>query len=311
MSQGRAPQRPERRTGSRDRRVLTSDPRPAGSPERRHSEHPDRRSDGTTQQVAPSDALDELLLLPGGTLGRYSGLDSKGRRVWAPERAALHRGIIDRALWGARRSGSGSSRSASFVNGGPASGKTTLLRDVLHPTVPGVRINADVYKKDLPEYREWVARGEPGAAAAVHEESSVIARKVLARAVLMGLPILVDSVGGGPPGQYLRRLKWVAEHDYEVKVFFVDAPIEIALQRNRERTARTGRKVDEDVLRALHHQACAAHLEVREATFVTSFEVWSYTGAGGLAMVAFGGHGDYTVLDADEYRRIEDKGHVT
>ena len=103
----------------------------------------------------------------GGLSGRHTVLEHlTDDGVLTPEREKLHNDIVEKILTGKTKATT--ERTFTVLGGGPASGKTTLIRSgaiTMPPENESVLVDADGIKKQLPEYIEGVAKGDKGTAA--------------------------------------------------------------------------------------------------------------------------------------------------
>ena len=212
--------------------------------------------------------------------------DPKPRQEWSYERKLLHDQIIDALLRRRQPNEKGElaildpegeylaaptgKPRALFMGGGTASGKSTALKlDENKDVQPedAVLIDPDEIKGLLPEYGEMVERGERYAASAVHEESSALAKRLQVEAMRRGLNVIVDGTGDSqvdaddPESAGKLRKKVEAFHGaqgdatpegYDVSMFYVNAPTEIALVRATTRAMREGRWVPKPEIESIH-----------------------------------------------------------
>lgn len=186
---------------------------------------------------------------PDGSLGHYSA-----------ERIALHQQIV-KALF----QGAGTHREdakAIFLAGGPASGKSTLIRggDVKLPA-DAVDINPDIIRTMLPEYKALVDAGDKSASAKTHEEASHLSKLAMNLALLRKHHVLVDSVGNSEAGKFARKIRATLDAGYETSVTYATIPVEEALARSEKRAKRTGRHVPAGYLRASHRDVTIRFLD--------------------------------------------------
>jgi Zeta toxin len=250
--------------------------------------------------------------------------------VWSRERKKLHDEIVAFFLSERNRTpgtrAPGSKPIAVFTAGGAAVGKSTALEgnpDALPPDA--VKIDPDEIKKWLPEYRDAVSARDKYAGTLAHEESSVLAKRIQAEAQRLGLNIVVDGAGDSGSDKFAGKLRETAHGNeakgippYDVHVFFVDAPTELASARSVLRGSKTGRFMPLEMLRAQHNSVATRHEEWRTDPAITSWHAYS-TATPTPTLVASGGGGDYQVHDAHLYaqmlgkasRRSEDTGRQT
>jgi predicted ABC-type ATPase len=147
---------------------------------------------------------------------------------------------------------------ALFTAGGPASGKTTVLRenrDQLRPA-NAVTVDADALKEALPEYTAMRSSGDEGtrryAATSVHEESGDLAMRLNHEAMNLGLNIVFDGTGDGDEGEFVKHLTRKRNAGYDVRVLYVTAPTEDAVSSAVSRAEEEGRFVPIQRVRELH-----------------------------------------------------------
>lgn len=191
----------------------------------------------------------QRMFKPGGAVdakGEYKG----GR--YTEERAQLHRAIIGAFLQGLETHPKGA-REVLFMAGGPASGKSTALRNGIAKAPDGsVLINPDAIKRLIPEYRFMLALKDPNASSRIHEESGDIAKALAAHAREAGYHVTVDKVKIKP-----EEAAAFKDAGYKREAVVTTVPIPLAIERADERGKKTGRMVPHDVI-VEGHQAVAA-----------------------------------------------------
>lgn len=193
---------------------------------------------------------------------------------YTPERTELHARIVRALLQGA---GSHSEPEALFMAGGPASGKSSLLKaGVVKTPTDAVDVNPDIVKTMIPEYHAMIAKGDKAASAKVHEESSHIAKLVMNLAMQRKHHVIVDGVGDSGPGKFAGKVQQAIDAGHRAKVVYATIDTEEALRRSEARGARTGRHVPAGYLRSAHMEVTARfhedvrHLPVMVQVFDTS-----------------------------------------
>lgn len=176
-----------------------------------------------------------------------------------PERQALHDSIVAKYLGDVQPNPSGA-KTFTFMGGGPAAGKSTIVN-----SDPGnfpspdaaVFINADDIKGDIPEYNEGLARKDPGAAAYVHEESSMIAMRLRQAAIDRGLDVVLDGTGDHSAEKMRGKLDEAREAGYATRGIYATVPIEEALARAQARGEKTGRFIPPAYLEETHRSVAS------------------------------------------------------
>ena len=145
---------------------------------------------------------------------------------------------------------------AYIMGGGGASGKGTIKR-LLQSTgqIPSsglLELDPDEIKLEIPEYKQIVAAGDWRAANVVHEESSAIAKRVLAKAISKPQYDLVYDVTLGDPVKAAVSLRALKAAGYEINLYGVVVDPVLALARADARARTTGRYVPLDQLLKAH-----------------------------------------------------------
>ncbi len=131
-------------------------------------------------------------------------------------------------------------RRATILLGPPAAGKSTIANPLARARSAMI-VDADEAKRLIPEYDRGIG------AAAVHEESSALADRVLAQAVQGGQNVVLPKVGANP-ASIERLATLLAQSGYRVDLVLVDVPEPVAAQRMIRRFLATGRIIPLDIL---------------------------------------------------------------
>jgi predicted ABC-type ATPase len=183
---------------------------------------------------------------------------------------------------------------ALFMAGGPASGKTSALRQApeLEPDA-SVLINPDEIKDRLPEYRQMVEGGDKFGAAGVHEESSDLGKRLQAETMDLGLNVVVDGTGDSKPGKFVGKLQDMNDAGYEVSALYVTIPTDEAVIRTTLRAMKRGRWVPEPELRSQHKHVSANFEDVAALPFLKDLKLYD-NGGDAPQLVAEAAGGDLT-----------------
>lgn len=127
---------------------------------------------------------------------------------------------------------------AYVMGGGGASGKGTVKKMLRAKGViqaaDAVDIDADEIKGKIPEYSEPWKVGDSRGAAIVHEESSMLSKKVRERAIDGKFDVILDVTLGNPE-KGVEAIKDLQEKGYEVRLFGVNIDPENAVARAIQR----------------------------------------------------------------------------
>lgn len=229
---------------------------------------------------------------------------------YTPERQKLHDKIVNDFLATARPV---SDPEIIFTAGGPASGKSTIVRNLgtmgAKPLPDDiVDINADLIKEKLPEYKTMLDAGDDRAAFFVHKESSDIAARLRAEAIATKRNVLIDQVGNNADGDFAKKIEETRRGtDAEVRVIYADVPVDEAIRRSDKRAAETGRMVPHEIIRSKHEGVVNNFVEVSQMDGV-EVEMYS-TGGKRPTMVAHkGANGKLSIDDKTLYEEFMSKG---
>ena len=180
--------------------------------------------------------------------GDEPGPDTK----WTAERQKLHDEIVQNFLKNGKKS---ATPTFTMSGGGPASGKGFMLKKTGLDKPGKVVIDADEIKKLIPEYAKAQKTGgsaQQAAAGVVHEESSYLAKRIMAEASKRGFDIVLDGTGDSGIKSLTKKVQKMRDAGYRVEAKYVSADTEVAAQRNWDRFLKTGRLPPEWMLRNVH-----------------------------------------------------------
>lgn len=208
----------------------------------------DRQKKGPKRQWIGAQEAHEKHGLPEDTKKHH-----KAEGDYSQERKSLHEEIISKFLDHVQPAPEGTQKVAVLTMGGPASGKSSLLRLVLGKFNDLVSVNADDVKEELPEYKRAIELGtkeQPksarNAAAMVHEESSDVSEEIERRAIAQGKSLVIDGTGKNPD-KYEKKIAELKAKGYHVRLLMPHVPLGEALKRVGERAEKTGRYVPDSV----------------------------------------------------------------
>lgn len=152
-----------------------------------------------------------------------------------------------------------------MTGGGPASGKSKAILENPEAGIPNKlkssHIDPDAAKKAIPEYKQMVNAKDEAAAGIMHEESSHMAKAAVKRALgkdpktgkVNGTDVVYDSVGDSGIDKLSAKVaKFREQGAARVESDYVTVDVDDAIARQVKRAVRTGRKVDEEVVRSSH-----------------------------------------------------------
>jgi predicted ABC-type ATPase len=188
-----------------------------------------------------------------------------------PQRAALHEKIVKENLAGHV----GKDKPvATFLGGGPASGKSTVMKDVGDQLV----VDPDGIKAKLPEYKKMVANKDKRAAAFAHEESSHLAKRVMSEAAKKKLDFTLDGTGDSGYDKMSKKVAEARKNGHTIDAKYVTVDTDEAVRRATKRAARTGRMVPETTIRATHAAVSRTFGEAIKKNLFDTAELWDNNG---------------------------------
>lgn len=147
---------------------------------------------------------------------------------------------------------SGTQKIAIVMMGGPASGKSSLVKGIMGSDFEKfVNVNPDDVKEKLPEWGPGLDASVKDTAYMVHDESSDIASGIYNAAIERGLNLIVDGTGKDV-SKHKAKIEALQKEGYHVTVLMPDVDAEDALKRAKERAERTGRYVPDDIVLNAH-----------------------------------------------------------
>lgn len=207
--------------------------------------------------------------------------------AYSPERKALHEAIISRFTDHVLPVKPGGQKLAILMAGGPAAGKSTILRHIMDEEMSRqmVMVNPDDVKEHIPEYQEAVKGSARNAAVLSHDESSDVAGEIRERAIRDGKHMIIDGTMKNI-AKYQKLVDRLKKEGYKIHMVMVDLDVSQAKHFAGKRAERTGRWVPHDMLEAaypavrksfVHLKDHADHFEVYDRRNGQLEMVWSKT----------------------------------
>lgn len=194
----------------------------------------------------------------------------------SPSRRELHERIINQMVSGVPRE---ELPIATFMGGGPASGKSAMLKAAGSRGRPaGVVIDADAIKSRLPEYQEMTKAGDHRAAPYVHEESSHIAKQAMAAAIRNRQSFTLDGTGDSSYDKLAGKVNAAKAKGYRTHAQYVTVDTDAALERAAARGAKTGRVVPPTTIREIHAGVSGTFRKAAENNLFDTSELWDNNG---------------------------------
>ena len=194
-----------------------------------------------------------------------------------------------------------------FLGGGPASGKSSII-DTGDVELPEghVLVNADDAKEAIPEYNVIVENGDDWASTYTHEESSDMAKELMARSIRdESMPTVLDGTGDSSFASLSRKVETAREQAKGGRVIgeYVTVDTDVALQRTVDRYKRTGRKVPKEVVEGTHQSVSKVFPEAAEADLFDELRLWD-TNSGKPVLIYEKVDGVEDIIDQELYERF-------
>ena len=227
---------------------------------------------------------------------------------WTPERRKLHDQIVNDFLKDAVPQ---ANPQLMFMGGGGGAGKTTAIKSGLIDLPPnGVIINADDLKELVPEFKGLQLAGDPSWAAAAHEESSYLAKRLREAGVERRVNITMDALGSDP-SKVITQVAQARAAGYSTRASYVSIEPDEGVRRAQKRFAdavakgEPGRKISDEVVLHAHRGANDAFEQV--ASIVDEAVLIDNSGAV-PAMIARVDGGKLNIEDKDLWDTLKKRG---
>lgn len=229
------------------------------------------------------------------TLNRFQNPDGK----FTAERIRLHDAIVRKHFQGV--TGAVEDPQVMVMGGGPASGKSAMLRQV--PVRNHVTIDVDEIRKLLPEFREGIRAGNKQISAMTHEESSLLGKRIAKEAIERQFNVLVDGTGDATIEALARKVEGYRLHGHRVIANYVSVDTETAVTRAILRGEKTGRFVPEDLMRAVHSKVSRVFVDAVKRGLFDEVTLWD-TNAREMLKVARAVGKKLKIFDRPAYSRF-------
>lgn len=201
------------------------------------------------------------------------GMDSKKlhstRGKYTKQRTAIHNQIMRKFL---RQDTRTKSPDVYVFGGVGGSGKSSVLAKLVKEKA--MTINNDDIKKELAKYDPSPIKRFPLLHATfLHEESSDIEKKLLAKAIQSKKDIILDRTLASFAKQK-KILQGIKDNGYKITVLGTNLPPHIAMIRVASRSVNKGRFVPYDVIKKKGNKTNASVLKMAKQKFVSKARVY-------------------------------------
>ena len=258
-------------------------------------------------------------MTPECSLWHHLESDGKGGYKLTAERQALHDEIVAKAVAGVP-----SSENPTFymLGGGPASGKSSAIKSgsiVVPDKTKAVQINADDVKAELPEYETLRTSSDNtdffNAASFAHEESSILAKEIQAKAFELKQDAVLDGTGDSSIEKLEGKINQAKNAGYSVQGIYLTVPTDVAISRSFERSLNSGERrfVPPVMVAATHASVSNTFIEAttRPGLF-DKLDLWDSNVPFGQKSIHIGtsnADGSFAVLDDARWQAFKDKGN--
>jgi predicted ABC-type ATPase len=229
---------------------------------------------------------------------------SDGQGHYTPERAALHRAIVEKYLAGTTAV---DHPTVVILGGGGGSGKSTFAATEGIGKTNTVQINTDLIRAELPE----TVLGDPMGGVLTHEEASDISGQLLKGALAGRRHAVLDGTGDSTLTKLGGKVAVMRAAGYEIVAEYVTVPIDVAQARADARGARTGRYVPQTALRHAHEAVSRIFPEAIRQGLFDRARLWDTNTPKGVTprLVASSAGTKLSVHDPDLWKEFLSKGH--
>lgn len=176
--------------------------------------------------------------------------------IYNESRSRLHDDIVKAYLGNAKVK----SDYVYMLGGAPANGKSTLVDSGLLPHPKGALvIDPDKVKSMIPEYQKMITSGDKTLIAAaanfVHEESSLLGKRIQKEAFNRGVATIVDGVNDGSFDKVAEKVSKIREMSGKrIRADYVSLDTDLSLKLAQLRAEKTGRVVPESYIRSCNSE---------------------------------------------------------
>lgn len=194
-------------------------------------------------------------ITPDDSMWHHLVFDSNDEIIISKERVQLYQSIAHAVLKDGKSS---KNPEYIFMGGGPAAGKSTLLKAGIVPMREGtVRLEADQIKTMLPEFDDLTAETDTdlvkSAGVFTHDESSFIIFELQQIALDRKYPIILDGCAAGSPEKMQAKVVGIKRRGYAtVKAVYATVPTETAVHRAERRFQKEKRWIRPEDVEELH-----------------------------------------------------------
>ena len=178
-------------------------------------------------------------------------INGRTRHVAEGDKQGLHETITDMVTAGTQAVNAQGTPKAYLLMGGPGSGKSSILDNLVPDRSNYVVADPDAVKSAMPEYRKAMASGDSSAASKVHGESKQITGGIVSQAISGRRNMIYDGTGGNKQ-EYEKMIASLKTAGYRTSLVMTHVALQEGLQRVALRANETGRRVPPSVVEDIY-----------------------------------------------------------
>jgi predicted ABC-type ATPase len=242
------------------------------------------------------------------SLARWTIKNKDGTYSVDPERELLHQQIVNEFLEGVERQNG--QVEMYMTGGGPAAGKSSVLVDGMLPELnEAIQINPDLIKEKLPEYVTLKKAGDIGAAGYVHEESSLIRKRLEAAAISGNYNVVLDTTGDSSVDKLTSSMEAYRKAGYKINAFYATNDVDLAVKLADARGKKTGRYVPPQFIQEVHANVSRTFPKAVERGLFDRVELYDTNIKDAPRLVGSGDRNGFTVKDQKLWDAFLAKGN--
>lgn len=200
-----------------------------------------------------------------------------------------------------------------MLGGAPANGKSTLVDSGLLPHPKGALvIDPDKIKLMIPEYQKMISSGNKSliasAANFVHEESSLIGKRIQKESFTRGIATVIDGVNDGSFEKVAEKVSKIREMSGKrIRADYVSLDTDLSLKLAKLRAEKTARVVPESYIRSCNSEISKLIPKVIEHWVFDELYLWDTNINGSPRLILKMVDGKLTVVSKELYNSFLNK----
>ena len=212
---------------------------------------------------------------------------------------------------GGGEGGGASGRRVYMLGGGPANGKSSLIKSgfLPHPE-NALKIDVDEIKLMLPEYQYMLTKRESLAAPIVHVESANIGHDLRSYALESGYDIVWDGIANESLEHRMEAALELKSYGHHCRVDYVTLDMALSLELAELRYQRTGRRVPESVIKEKNRSVAELVPQLIKHQVFDELYLWDTNIHNQPRLILSQKNGKLEVADQALYNNFKMKAHV-